>query len=187
MKGYVVPASVGPRKKHSMSVCDRFVPLKKPRSSPEETSLRGQRREEKKRQKKDKNLKLIALLGDQKDGRRTGSCRGNVIFYGCAFANMARRSPLLALRNLLRNCELFARLLTVSFCARVSSRLAELLHKASGGQDDDQDHIKGRKGPRSETPGTRFCETTSAHIWNVCFSAHLQTIRWITAVKMCNI
>ena len=40
---------------------------------------------------------------------------------------MARRSPLLALRNLLRNCELCARLLTVSFCARpciVSSRRA---------------------------------------------------------------
>ena len=42
-----------------------------------------------------------------------------------------------ALRNLLRTCELFARLLTVSFCAGVSSRFTELLHKASGGQDDD--------------------------------------------------
>jgi hypothetical protein len=27
----------------------------------------------------------------------------------------------------------------------------------------------------------------SAHIWNVCFSAHLQTIRWMRMVKMCNI
>ena len=43
--------------------------------------------------------------GDQKDGRRTGTCRGNVIFCGCAFADMARRSPL-------RLCETYSGLVS---------------------------------------------------------------------------
>ena len=89
----ILPA-VARKKKFSYQFVTVSSPQKKTSVLPEE---KLSKRSEKKRRGK-RRIRIssshcaVRSNGDQKDGHRTGSCRGNVIFYGCAFSNMARRS-----------------------------------------------------------------------------------------------